>query len=224
MNDVIRLENVKKFFKNGQYALNDVSFRIFENEHVSFYGTPESGFNALIHLIGGLEAQSDGNVFILGRALHEMNSDEATTFRNRNIGLVPRSPNFMKSLSLLENVALPLTLRGLSSAKRLKAAKLQLKALGLLYAANAYPEQISAYEAQIASIARALIAHPKILVLEEITLGLSAKEAEKIFATIADVKKNGDYTILSFSGSKSDVLQADRYIEFNHGTIREVVL
>ena len=99
-----------------------------------------------------------------------------------------------------------------------------MKALGLLYAANAYPEQISAYEAQIASIARALIAHPKILVLEEITLGLSAKEAEKIFATIADVKKNGDYTILSFSGSKSDVLQADRYIEFNHGTIREVVL
>ena len=221
MKECIKVENAIKMYDRGLRAINDVSFTINEKEHVVIRGAAGSGKSTLIGLMSGMVAPSFGKVFVLDRAVHEMNSDASSNFRNLNFGIVQRSPSFMERSNLLENVAMPLTIRGISASKRMQAAKQQLKALGLLYAAKAHPQQISNYEAQIASIARALIAHPKILLLDEITAGLSEKESAQIIDIIHDIGKLRDFIIISFSQSKNNVLRADRHFTLNHGRIQE---
>ena len=130
----------------------------------------------------------------------------------------------MRNMNLLENVALPLTLRGVSTSERMHAAKQQLKALGLLYVAHAYPERISTYEAQLASIARALIAQPKVLLLDEITTGLSEKEGFQILGIIHDIGKLRELVVISFSGTKDCIVQWDRFFTLDHGRIQEEIL
>lgn len=221
MSEFIKFENVKKIYSDGRYAVKDVSFVIHEKEYVLFHGAPESGMSALIRLFSGLDAPTDGKIFINDRALHEVSRDEAADFRNLNFGIVQETPCFLEHINLLENVALPLTVRGVSAHKRIKAAKQQLKDLGILYATRAYPKQITTYEAQIASIARALVARPKILLLEDITAGFSERESRQILDIIEDVRKHGECVIIHFSGTKSGLLSADRYFTLDHGMIGE---
>ncbi|MBC8060296.1 MAG: ATP-binding cassette domain-containing protein [Clostridiaceae bacterium] len=224
MKESIKLENVKKIYDRGQGAINDVSLCINEKEQVLIYGTAGSGKSTLMRLIAGLEVPSSGKVFVLDKAVHEMKSDVAADFRNLNFGIIQRNSCFMKSMNLLENVAMPLTVRGVATSKRIHAAKNQLKALGLLYAAHAYPEGISTYEAQLASIARALIGQPKVLLLDEITAGLSEKEGSQILGIIHDIEKLRDLVVISFSGTKDCILRWDRYFTLNHGRIQEEIL
>jgi len=221
MKESIKLENVMKMYDRELRAINDVSFTINEKEHVVIRGASGSGKSTLIGLMSGMVAPSFGKIFVLDNAVHEMNSNAASNFRNLNFGIVQRSPSFMERSNLLENVAMPLTIRGISASKRIHAAKQQLKSLGLLYAASAHPQQISTYEAQIVSLARALIARPKILLLDEITAGLSEKESAQILGIIHDTSNLRDLIIISFSETKNSLLKADRYFTLNHGRIQE---
>ena len=220
---IIRLENVIKIVPGGQRAVNYVSFTIQGKENVVIYGTPGSGKSILMRLIAGMEAPSAGKIFVMDKALHEMSSDAAAGFRNRTFGIMQRDPCLIERLTVLENVTLPLAVRGISYGKRIQAAKEQLKTLGLLNVAHTYPTQISFYEAQMVSLARALIAKPQILLLDEMTAGLSITETHQILGIIHALWKFGKYTIVSFSGTKSCMFHADRYFMMDHGMIWEEI-
>lgn len=220
MKEIIRLESVIKLYGERR-AINGVSLLVNENEHVLVKGAPGSGKSTLMKLIAGMERPSAGEVHVLGKALHGTDPDTSSVFRNRYIGVVLEDPGLMPELSLLENAALPLAVRGASVLKREKAAFEILKALGLSHAAHTRPEKVSVYEAQVASLARALAGQPKILLMDEPVARLSKGEAEKLGGILSALPEFGDYTILSFSAEEDGILNTGKRIVLDHGTIKE---
>jgi putative ABC transport system ATP-binding protein len=224
MTEIIRLENAVKMAAGDRRALSGVSMRIQEKERVEIYGAPGSGKTTLLKIITGMEKPNDGNVFVLGRPVHEMDADTAAKFRNRNFGILPRDPAFLPGLSVLENVALPLAIRGVGAAQRKKAAMAALKLLEIAYAAQARPARLSGYELQLASLARACAAQPKILLLNEMTAGLSEKETAGILDILNKIIDSGNYTLISFTGTKNSGLSVERKFTLDHGKLQEDIL
>ncbi len=221
MSEIIRLENVIKMSPGGRRGINGVSLSVSKGERVAIHGAPGSGKTMLARLIAGMERPSSGKVFVLGKAMHQMDSDATAAFRSRHIGLLPRHPALMESLSVLENVTLPLAIRGIPLAQREKTAKEQLKTLGLAYTANARPSQLPALELQKASIARALTVQPQILLLDDTAADLSEKDAEQIKGILRALLKFGEYTILELLGTNSSLICSDSTLILNHGKIQE---
>jgi putative ABC transport system ATP-binding protein len=114
MSEVMKLENGVKMYRNGLRAINGVSVSLSQGERVSVYGAPGSGKTTLARLIAGMEPVSSGSIFILGQAVHEMDEAAAARFRNQHIGILNRVPALMDSLTVLDQVALPLAIRGIN--------------------------------------------------------------------------------------------------------------
>ena len=180
-------------------------------------GADERGRAMLMKLIVGMERPSAGEIFVMGEALHEMDADRASEFRCRTFGICLKEPSFMPNLTVWENVALPLMIRGVDVLKRERAAKAQLKQLGIRQIAYAYPAQLKPQEAQIASLARALITKPPVLLLEELTAGLSEKQAGQV--TDALHTATTDATIIHFT--EGEIPGAQRRFILEHGQLRE---
>lgn len=221
MEVVIRLENVVRLDADGRRVLNGVSLCVRKGERVRVLGAPGSGKTALARVIAGMERPNSGAVSVLEKPVHEMKDERAAAFRNRHIGCIPRVPAFWEGLTVLDNVTMPLTIQGVSVPKREKAGKDQLDALGLKYAAHAYPARLSPYELRLAAVARAIIAQPEILLLDEALAGLSGKEAQKLADTLAVLCKFDGYTLLSLTADCNDAIQPDRIIYLDHGKNRE---
>jgi ABC-type lipoprotein export system ATPase subunit len=205
--------------KDNWRAVNSISCRIRENERMMFCGGWDSGKEVLMHLIAGMDKPCLGEVWVMNQAVHEMDKDKAAVFRNRYIGLVQRAAGFLERLSVAENVALPLIIRGVSWSQQRKTADDLLKRLGIWHLAQALPAQLTAYEARVACIARALITKPKILLLNEVTSRLSQRDADKITETIRIIADDGDHTVLYFSDRNSS-FDTDRTIYLENGKIR----
>jgi ABC-type lipoprotein export system ATPase subunit len=217
--EAIRLVNVVKIYDNGIRALNGINIFIAVGEHIRIYGSTGSGKTTLARLIAGMEKPSSGQVIVLGEAVNEMNSSVVAAFRNRNIGVLQRDPEFMDRVSLLENVSFPLMLRGEATAKREKKARETLKMLELLYAAEAYPSQLSILERHKAAIARLLIAQPKILLLDDFAVNIAeTKEIKKALSTFCCY---GGNTVIELNGTEQGLICPDKTIKLNQGKLQE---
>lgn len=221
MSEIIRLENVIKMTENGYRAVNGVSISVHKRERVAICGEPGSGKSMLMRLISGMERPSEGKIFVSDKAVHEMDSDTAAEFRSKTFGILQRKPAFMINMTVLENVAIPLGIRGVPDAERQKAAKEQLKTLGLQHSANARPSQLSVLETHMAAIARALITQPQILLTDDLAAGLSAKDFEHIKGILHALWRFGEYTLLEFSGTESRLFPAERTVTMADGKIQE---
>lgn len=221
MKEIIKLENVVRMIDDNRRSVNGVSLSINEKERVAVYGVSGSGKGTLMRLIAGMERPSDGKIFVADKAVQEMDADEAAVFRNRNIGIVRPEAGLMERLSVFDNVSLPLVIRGVPATRRNKEVKELLKTLGILHIADASPAHLSVYETRAVSIARALVAQPKILLMYEAAAGLSERDAERLIGTINAISKYGDYTLLSFSVNVTAGLRTDRTFLLEYGKIQE---
>ena len=219
--NVIELREVIKMMPGGLRAVNGVSLCVRAGERVSVHGAPGSGKSALMRLIAGMEPPSDGEIHVLGEAVHAMDPDAAADFRNTHMGVMLRDPCLLPRLTVLENAALPLAIRGVPLAQRNQVAKGKLKALGFGHIAHARPDQLLSYETRAAALARALIGEPPILLLDEVFAGLSARESEQLAGIIGAVTRFGRLTVILFSASAHHYMDADRTLALDHGTIRE---
>lgn len=217
--EVIRLENVVKMTDNGKRTVNGITLSISDRECVVISGPPGSGKTMLVRLIAGLEKPSTGEVFVQEEPVHEMNLDTAAVFRNKNIGILPRNPAFLDNLSVVENVALPLAILGEAAAQSRRKAAEQLKLLGLLYASHARPLQLSLLERQKIAIARALIAKPKILLLDDFAADIV--ETDEIAGTLHALCNYGEYTIIELTSIPKGLICQGRLILIDHGKIQE---
>ncbi len=221
MGEIIRLENVAKTENGNRRALDGVNLTISEGERVTVCGPPGSGKAALMRVIAGMDRPNEGSVYVLDKAVHEMDGKTAAKFRSKYIGSVQRENGFMARMTVLENAALPLAVQGVPKPKRLRAAMEQLKALGVSHIAHARPSQLTAYEARLAAVARALAAQPKILLLEEATAGLSDIDAERAAGMLHAICRYGGYTVICFTAEEDRGLCPDRLIRITHGRIQE---
>ena len=219
MGEIIRMENVVKMTAQGYRTINDVSLAIQENECVEFSGAANER-TSLMRIIAGMDKPSFGYVFVQDMPLHDLNEHEAADFRNRVFGIVQGDPSLLPYLTVWENVALPLMILGNSLADRKKSAFELMESLGFQYAANARPAQLSPYEVKLASIARALIAKPKILMLFEATTDLSMKEADRLADVVQALLQSGEYTLLNFAETEKQFNAGIQY-RLRYGSIQE---
>lgn len=215
--EAILLEDVVKLDGNGRRVINGFSLRIFKGESVGLSGAAGSGKTCLTRLIAGMEPPDSGSITVMGKPIHRMTADAAAKFRNLHIGLVSQYPGFLRRLTVLENVAMPLTLRGVALSTREKAARERLQMLGLLYAAQTRPSQLSLLELQTAAIARALVHRPGILLLDDMEAELSQRDREKIADRLREIRKLEQVTIVALTSSKNSILDTDRMLHLADG-------
>ena len=223
MSEIIRLENVVKMTENGHRALSGVSMQIAQGERVIIRGAPGSGKTALMRIIAGMDNPSDGKVFVIGQPLHEMSTEAVAALRNKNFGILQRNPAFVETLTLGENVGLPLAIRGVADAQHQKAVRDILKSFGLLYAIHALPGKLSAMEIKLADVARALIGKPQILLLCDTGADLSQRDREQLIGTLHALCEFGTYTILEFTGAQNSLIDANRTLTLDFGRIQEEI-
>ena len=218
MSDMIRLEDVVKTTE-GKRVLGGVNLVVAKGECITISGPPGSGKSALARLIAGLDKPSAGEVWVLEEPLHILNADAAAALRNRSIGLLTRNPAFMESLTVLENVAMPLILRGETSARAHSKAREQLKAAGLQYALQAHPPQLRPAEKHKAAVARVLTQHPELLLLDDFAAGFSAEE--ELVGMLRAVCRFGGYTVVELTGAAQGLVGENRTLRIELGRIQE---
>ena len=195
---MIRLSHVSKYFdgKKRVIALEDINLKVTRGEMVSIIGPSGSGKSTLLNLIGGLDQPTSGEIHIDGQSLARLSDDGLTRLRRDKIGFIFQFFNLMPSLTCLENVSLPLHLRGWPKRKIRERARELLGLVQLSHRLDHQPDELSGGERQRVAIARSLAASPPILLADEPTGNLDSRSGGEILDLIRSLHEKLDATIL----------------------------
>jgi putative ABC transport system ATP-binding protein len=195
---LIRLTQVSKQFggKKRVVALEDINLHVAPGEMVSIIGPSGSGKSTLLNLIGGLDQPTTGEIEIAGRSIARLTDDELTHLRRDKIGFIFQFFNLMPSLTCLENVALPLHLRGWGKRKIEERSRELLDLVQLNHRLDHQPDELSGGERQRVAIARSLAAFPPILLADEPTGNLDSRSGAEILDLIRSLHEKLNATIL----------------------------
>ena len=187
---VIEVKNVYKYYKVGQEvvkALDGIDFEILEGEFCAIVGTSGSGKSTLLNLLAGLEPPSHGEIIVNQRHLEKLGEDELVSFRRNNIGFIFQSYQLLQTMTALENVALPLSFRGVPRKVREKKAVRMLDLVNLQEHMSHMPSQMSGGQQQRVGVARALVMEPKIIFADEPTGNLDTKTSRDIMTLMKEI-------------------------------------
>jgi putative ABC transport system ATP-binding protein len=218
---MIDLQRVSKTFegKREVTALHPLDLSIPKGEMVAIIGASGSGKSTLLNLIGGLDHPSAGTISIDGAALGSLSDDELTRVRRDKIGFVFQFFNLLPSLSCLENVSLPLHLRGWSKQKTRERSTELLNLVGLGARMEHLPDELSGGERQRVAIARALSIYPPILLADEPTGNLDSATGVEILALIQDLHRRLGTTVLMVTHDMSVANACERIVRLKDGRI-----
>ncbi len=224
MTDAVFLDNVKKVYAGagGTVALNGVTLEIKEGDFVSIVGPSGSGKTTLLSIMGTLDKPTSGKVYIGGRDITGMSDDELSRIRNMHIGFIFQSYNLINRLTALENVSLPLVVRGVGASERKQAALKALEAVGMKEKANRKPTELSGGEQQRVAIARALASDPTIMLADEPTGNLDSKNSENIMNVLRGINREMGKTIVMVTHNMDLALMTKRIIHIRDGSIEKV--
>jgi len=219
---VIEIAHVSRHYKRGAddvHALEDVSLSIAKGSFVALMGPSGSGKSTLLNLLAGLDRPSSGDVEVAGRRLSALSEDELAHFRAEHLGFVFQFFNLIPVLSALENVELPLLLTALGKADRRRRAETALRIVGLAERANHRPAQLSGGEQQRVAIARAIVSDPEIVVGDEPTGDLDAKNAEEVLGLLQTLKQEFGKTVVIVTHDPRAVKYVDRVVHLDKGVL-----
>jgi putative ABC transport system ATP-binding protein len=222
---VIELRGVSKFFlgKRKVVALEGVDLSIKRGEMVSIVGPSGSGKSTLLNLIGGLDRPSEGEIEIDGSLVARMNDDELTRTRRDKIGFIFQFFNLLPTLTCVENVSLPLHLRGWPRRKIEERAKELLSLVQLGERMDHLPDELSGGERQRVAIARALSIYPPILLADEPTGNLDSSTGIEILKLIRDVHARLGSTVLIVTHDPAVAESCARTIHIRDGRVHQDV-
>jgi putative ABC transport system ATP-binding protein len=220
---VIQLDHVSKQFDGRRrvIALDDVSLDVDRGEMVSIIGPSGSGTSTLLNLIGGLDAPTSGRIALDGQILGGLSDDELTTVRRDKIGFIFQFFNLLPSLSCLENVSLPLHLRGWPARKVAARANELLQLVQLGSRLDHLPDELSGGERQRVAIARALSIYPPILLADEPTGNLDTHTGADILTLMHDLHERLGATVLVVTHDMTVAATCQRSITLRDGRIVE---
>lgn len=219
---MIIVKNLIKIYKVGServIALSDVSFAVKEGEVCCILGTSGSGKSTLLNMLAGLEKPTRGEIIIDGLHIEKMSEKKITRWRQKNIGFIFQSYNLMPGLTALENVAMPLTFRGVGKKKRNKMAFLMLAMVGLGRRIKHKPTQMSGGQQQRVGIARAFVSRPKIVFADEPTGNLDTRTTKEVMELMVDLSHRYNHTLLLVTHDREIASYADRILTIIDGRI-----
>ena len=217
---VLRAEHLTKTYRSGERTLTvlrDVSFTVPEGSRCAIVGPSGSGKTTLLGLCAGLDRPTSGSVALNGVALNDLNEDELAQTRNQHVGFVFQTFQLIPTLTALENVVVPLELRGESGVRR-QATEL-LNQVGLGDRLDHYPAQLSGGEQQRVSLARAFINQPKILFADEPTGNLDGETAEKVSDLLFELNEAAGTTLVLVTHNLELAQRTQRIITLKAGSI-----
>ena len=222
---MIELASVSKEFEGARHvtALDHLSLAIPRGEMVSIIGPSGSGKSTLLNLVGGLDRPTSGDVIVDGQALAGLQDDDLTRVRRDKIGFIFQFFNLLPTLSSVENVGLPLHLRGWSRANVDERARQLLNLVQLGHRLQHLPEELSGGERQRVAIARALSVYPPILLADEPTGNLDSKTGEDILALIRDLHTRLGSTVVIVTHDMKVAESCSRTVTLRDGRVVEDV-
>ncbi len=211
----ITLENASRVYPGDVRALDGVTLRIEQGEWVALMGSSGSGKTTFLNLVDGLDRPTSGRVMVLGRDTTKFVTDEITTFRRENIGLVFQQFHLIPYLTALENVMLAQHYHSIVDKKQ---AEVALEAVQMTHRASHLPSQLSGGEQQRVCIARALINDPKIILADEPTGNLDEENEEKVIALFQALHQQGKTIVIATHDPLLGEL-AQRTVMLRHGLV-----
>jgi putative ABC transport system ATP-binding protein len=218
---MIRLKNIHKTYYIGQnslHVLKGVDMDIEKGEMISIMGSSGSGKSTLLNVIGILDNYDEGEFFLDGRLIRDLNETQAAKLRNKTLGFVFQSFNLIAFKNALENVALPLYYQGINRRKRNIIAMEYLDKVGLRDWASHLPSELSGGQKQRVAIARALIAQPKVILADEPTGALDSQTSLEVMQLLREVNLTG-ITVLIVTHEHDISNLTDRIIHIRDGVI-----
>lgn len=219
---VIRVRDLYKVYRMGDtkvYALNGVDLDIRRGEFCAITGPSGSGKSTLLNMLAGLEHPSKGEIVIAGKHIEKLNEKQLVTFRRERVGFIFQSYNLIATMDAVENVALPLSFRGMGKARRAKRAKEYLKLVGLERFMTHMPNQMSGGQQQRVGIARALAVDPQIIFADEPTGNLDSKTTMEVLKLMQTIVRERNQTLVMVTHDNNLATYADRIIKIIDGKI-----
>lgn len=199
MTALVTINNINKVYSKGQvktHALQDVSLTINNGEFIAISGSSGCGKSTLLSILGLLDTPTDGDYQLANIDTHSLNVDQRSSVRNKHIGYVFQSFNLIDSLTVFENVALPLEHRGTPSKEITAAVEQQLAAVNMSGRLNHKPSQLSGGQQQRVAIARALVGSPDLLLVDEPTGNLDSQNGDAVMQLLLELNKQGATVVM----------------------------
>ena len=222
---VIQVKNLYKIFRVGNEkvrALNGVDMTIYKGEFCAIVGTSGSGKSTMLNMLAGLEKPTKGEVIISGQHLEKMNENQLVKFRRERVGFIFQSFNLLGTMNAIENVALPLTFRGVDKKTREAKAVKTLKLVGLPKHMKHRPNEMSGGQQQRVGVARALVLDPEIIFADEPTGNLDSNTSAEVLKLMRKVVQEQNQTMVMVTHDNHLAGFADRIFHIIDGKIVKV--
>ncbi len=225
MNKVIEVKELYKLYRVGDEvvrALDGVGFEIYEGEFCAIVGTSGSGKSTLLNMLAGLEKPTKGSVVIAGQHIEGLTEEQLVRFRRENVGFIFQSFHLLGTMNALENVALPLSFRGVPRDVRMKKADKMLELVKLKKHKKHLPNQMSGGQQQRVGVARALVVDPKIIFADEPTGNLDSHTSEDVMRLMQQVVREQKKTLVMVTHDSHLATYADRVFHIRDGKILKI--
>ncbi len=217
---ILVAEHIKKYYGEDETlvkALDDVSLAVERGEFVSIIGTSGSGKSTLLHMLGGLDNPTEGKVTIDDKDISKLKGDALCIFRRRKIGFIFQSFNLVPSISVYDNIVLPIQLDGKKVDK--EYIKNVIETLGISKKLNVLPSKLSGGQQQRVAIARALASKPAIILADEPTGNLDTRTSQDVLGLLKTTGQKFNQTIVMITHNDEIAQMADRTIRIEDGHI-----
>lgn len=222
---IIQVKNLYKIYKVGDtkvYALNGVDFTINKGEFCAIVGPSGSGKSTLLNMLAGLEKPSKGEIVIAKTHIEKMTENQLVAFRRKQVGFIFQSYNLLQTLNATENVALPLSFRGVPKKERNTIAKKYLKEVGLEKQMKHMANAMSGGQQQRVGIARALAVNPQIIFADEPTGNLDTKTTQEVLKLMRGIVREEKQTLIMVTHDNNIAAFADRQFHIVDGKIFKI--
>ena len=221
---LVRLRDLAKGYEEGgrqHNVLLEVTLDLNPGESVALLGPSGSGKSTLLNLISGMDIPDVGTIEVSGQDLTKLTERERTLFRRRHIGFIFQFFNLIPTLSVLENLLLPLELAGRLDKENLARAAELLRTVGLEGREGAFPDRLSGGEQQRVAVARALVTRPALVLADEPTGNLDREAGEVVLDLLAGLVRDEGSTLVTVTHSRSVAERADRILVLRDGHLEE---
>jgi lipoprotein-releasing system ATP-binding protein len=226
MNAVIRCHRLGKTYREGDLVtpvFSELELSVAKSETVAIVGASGAGKSTLLHLLGGLDSPSSGEVYVAGQAMSSLSETARGDLRNQALGFVYQFHHLLPEFSALENVMMPLLIRGQSAAKARGPAEALLQRVGLGHRLRHKPSELSGGERQRAAVARALVTRPACVLGDEPTGNLDEKTAAAVFELLLELNREVGTALVLVTHDRRLARRLDRTLELTDGRLQPLI-